>query len=367
MAAGRCKELMNNSRKTWTLTDEEGREMDDVLIRTIEESLKTKEEEDRQRRTSGNKLQQWMNMSYDERVVSSIAASESAESYKEIIQDMPKASKEQLVKRLTKDNLDPTSEEEEKQQFELAIKLSMDQQQLRCERKPRKSPDLDEHEEEEDLELARAIEDSKRVHEAASNIENVDPDLERALKLSVQQQRTELLQQINLEREISRNKQRRRGSRRPIVIDAANVAYHHSNHTRFSPRGILVAYNYFDTLGHKDIVAFAIKPRKIDPEDAALLENFVAMGVVKIIPPRINAEGRYESHYDDYYILSAAKENGGIVVSNDKYRDVFLEYPDFHRELNSRLLTFQFNGDDFLPAMDPCGRGGPKLDKFLKF
>merc|ERR1719378_1811820 len=70
--------------------------------------------------------------------------------------------------------------------------------------------------------------------------------------------------------------------------------------------------------------------------------------------------------YDDRIILQTAAANRGIVVSNDKYRDLFDEDNDFKHVITYRLLPYVFSEDIFLPPSDPMGQSGPNLDDFLK-
>jgi ribonuclease ZC3H12 len=70
--------------------------------------------------------------------------------------------------------------------------------------------------------------------------------------------------------------------------------------------------------------------------------------------------------YDDRYILKLAAEVDGIVVSNDNYRDLVQESPDFRKVVEERILMYSFVNDRFMPPDDPLGRSGPMLDNFLK-
>lgn len=49
--------------------------------------------------------------------------------------------------------------------------------------------------------------------------------------------------------------------------------------------------------------------------------------------------------YDDRYVLRLAAETGGIVVSNDNYRDLALESPEFKRVVEQRILMYSFVND----------------------
>lgn len=70
--------------------------------------------------------------------------------------------------------------------------------------------------------------------------------------------------------------------------------------------------------------------------------------------------------YDDRYILKLASENDGIIVSNDNYRDLVNEKPEFKKVVDERLLMYTFANDRFMPPDDPLGRKGPSLDNFLR-
>lgn len=59
---------------------------------------------------------------------------------------------------------------------------------------------------------------------------------------------------------------------------------------------------------------------------------------------------------------------GGIIVSNDNYRDLVEEDPLMRETVESRLLMFNWvAGDTLMFPQDPLGRHGPNLDTFLMF
>ena len=55
---------------------------------------------------------------------------------------------------------------------------------------------------------------------------------------------------------------------------------------------------------------------------------------------------RYVCH-DDRYILNLAAENGGIVVSNDNYRELINEKPKFKEVIEERILMYSFVNDRY--------------------
>lgn len=108
---------------------------------------------------------------------------------------------------------------------------------------------------------------------------------------------------------------------------------------------------------------------------------------------------RYVCH-DDRYILNLASETGAIVVSNDNYRELVNDKPEYKKVIEEKILMYTFVNDRyeklmmshlhhvttfknmnpcnpnmilnywlffrFMPPDDPFGRGGPNLETFLR-
>ncbi|KAL3187189.1 hypothetical protein MRX96_025917 [Rhipicephalus microplus] len=134
---------------------------------------------------------------------------------------------------------------------------------------------------------------------------------------------------------------------RPIVIDGSNVAMSHGNKEVFSCRGIKLAVDWF---------------RDRDQEILLQLEKERLL----FFTPSRNVGGKRMVCYEDRYILKMAAQTGGVVVSNDNYRDLVAESLDFKRVVEERLLMYTFVNDRFMPPDDPLGRHGPSLDAFLR-
>ena len=45
------------------------------------------------------------------------------------------------------------------------------------------------------------------------------------------------------------------------------------------------------------------------------------------------------------YILQLAAENGGVVVSNDNFKDLFNEKAEFRKVIEERILMYSFAND----------------------
>ncbi|XP_046415321.1 endoribonuclease ZC3H12A-like isoform X1 [Neodiprion fabricii] len=158
---------------------------------------------------------------------------------------------------------------------------------------------------------------------------------------------------------------------RPVVIDGSNVAMSHGNKEIFSCRGIKICVDWFRNRGHREITVFVPKWRKeaSRPDnpiaDQEILGELERDRLLVFTPSRL-VGGKRMVCYDDRYILRLAAELDGIVVSNDNYRDLAQESPEFRKVVEERILMYSFVNDRFMPPDDPLGRSGPTLDNFLR-
>ncbi|XP_004645549.1 probable ribonuclease ZC3H12D [Octodon degus] len=159
-------------------------------------------------------------------------------------------------------------------------------------------------------------------------------------------------------------------SLRPIVIDGSNVAMSHGNKEVFSCRGIQLAVDWFKDRGHTYIKVFVPSWRK-EPSrsdtpirEQHVLEELERQAVLVYTPSR-KVNGKRVVCYDDRYIVKVAYEKDGVIVSNDNYRDLQSENPEWKWFIEQRLLMFSFVNDRFMPPDDPLGRHGPTLSNFL--
>ncbi|XP_054268456.1 endoribonuclease ZC3H12A-like isoform X2 [Macrosteles quadrilineatus] len=158
---------------------------------------------------------------------------------------------------------------------------------------------------------------------------------------------------------------------RHVIIDGSNVAMSHGNKVVFSCRGIKICVDWFRARGHKDITVFVPLWRKESSRpdspitDQEILNELEREKILVFTPSR-HCNGKRIQCYDDRYILKLAAEVDGIVVSNDNYRDLIPENPEYRKVIEERLLMYSFVNDRFMPPDDPLGRAGPTLDKFLR-
>ncbi|XP_074165681.1 putative ribonuclease ZC3H12D [Sminthopsis crassicaudata] len=157
---------------------------------------------------------------------------------------------------------------------------------------------------------------------------------------------------------------------RPIVIDGSNVAMSHGNKEIFSCRGIRLAVDWFRERGHNYIKVFVPSWRKEPPRsDTPISEQHILQELEKqavlVYTPSRKVNGKRVVCYDDRYIVKVAYEKDGVIVSNDNYRDLQSENPEWKWFIEQRLLMFSFVSDKFMPPDDPLGRHGPTLSNFL--
>ncbi|XP_009895373.2 probable ribonuclease ZC3H12D [Dryobates pubescens] len=157
---------------------------------------------------------------------------------------------------------------------------------------------------------------------------------------------------------------------RPIVIDGSNVAMSHGNKEVFSCGGIQLAVDWFQERGHTHIKVFVPLWRKEAPRqdspiaDQHILEELEKQSVLVYTPSR-KVKGRRVVCYNDRYVVKVAYEMDGVIVSNDHYRDLQNENPEWKWFIEQRLLMYSFVSNRFMPPDDPLGRHGPTLRTFL--
>ncbi|KAG7208932.1 hypothetical protein KM043_015111 [Ampulex compressa] len=152
------------------------------------------------------------------------------------------------------------------------------------------------------------------------------------------------------------------GKLREIIIDGCNIAMSHTKGKSFSEIGLKLVIDYFKTRGHTVKAFVSHKFRSIH---RPMLEELHTQEIVVFTPSRCIA-GRRITPYDDRYILEYATMCGGIVVSFDQYRDLYMEKPEWRNTIEKRLLAPTFVGNYVMFPEDPLGRNGPRLDEFLR-
>lgn len=66
---------------------------------------------------------------------------------------------------------------------------------------------------------------------------------------------------------------------------------------------------------------------------------------ILVFTPSRRVQGRRVVCYDDRFIVKLAFESDGIIVSNDNYRDLANEKPEWKKFIDERLLMYSFVND----------------------
>ncbi|XP_058025879.1 probable ribonuclease ZC3H12D [Ahaetulla prasina] len=137
---------------------------------------------------------------------------------------------------------------------------------------------------------------------------------------------------------------------RPIVIDGSNVAMSHGNKEVFSCLGIQLVVDWFKQRGHQYIKVFVPSWRKEQSRfdtpvtDLHILESLAKQAILIYTPSR-KIKGKRMMCYDDRYIVKLAYEQDGVIVSNDNFRDLQNENPEWKWFIEQRLLMYSFVND----------------------
>ena len=147
------------------------------------------------------------------------------------------------------------------------------------------------------------------------------------------------------------------GDKRLIVFDGPNVAWARGFSYNFSAKRLLSAFKVFKENGH-DVAVFLPKKyfTNAKPEDQVILTRLEEEDVLFYVQ---------DLSYDDLMIIKYADQEKGIIISNDKYREILDTHPEWEDQILRRTLQFTWAKDTFMIASDPFGRSGPSLDQIL--
>ena len=121
-----------------------------------------------------------------------------------------------------------------------------------------------------------------------------------------------------------------------IVVDGSNVGMAMGKNEAFKAQALSIVYAWFAKKGH-EVVIFLPRSRwnRAFVKDRELLDALFKKDILVYTPSRKTDTGCWDS-YDDRYIVEYAAERKGIIVTNDNYRDLITETPEFRDQIQNR-------------------------------
>ena len=131
----------------------------------------------------------------------------------------------------------------------------------------------------------------------------------------------------------------------------------HGKNVIFSWQGIKFCVDWFVKRHHKVKVVVPIDKCNLRNSDDELTISYLDQLDALIKTP--------QPCNDDMFLIQAALQNKGIIVSNDQFRYETQDNDEMRDFVFANRLPYIFDDDLFIPARDPLGRSAPKLDEFL--
>ena len=173
-------------------------------------------------------------------------------------------------------------------------------------------------------------------------------------------------------------KKRKENRKRTVYLDGQNIAFETNEYNKpkvFKAERIRTMASYF-VEKHHEVVLMIPQSRKWKLEKAGKWNEVAILADMEMDPhikfmytPSFQREDRSWDCYDDSFILKASTIEEGIVVSNDKFNDIYRKTTDeqMKKQIKDRSLPFMFYKGKLLLPDDPCGKDGPSLKDFLCF
>uniref|UniRef100_A0A182RAR8 RNase_Zc3h12a domain-containing protein n=1 Tax=Anopheles funestus TaxID=62324 RepID=A0A182RAR8_ANOFN len=138
----------------------------------------------------------------------------------------------------------------------------------------------------------------------------------------------------------------RTAERRIVLLDACNISHTSSRLPRFKTELLSKAIQFFVERGH---AVHAIFPRfhlytrqwdNADRLKGLYRKNYIVPTPCKEFP---NPKSQV---YDDRILMAIAAKFNCAVVSNDMFRDVASEHPDWRQVANNQCIPFRWGNDE---------------------
>ena len=149
--------------------------------------------------------------------------------------------------------------------------------------------------------------------------------------------------------------------RRPVLCDGESLAYDEVS-GRFDAARIEAGVRWFENAGHRSI---AVVPRDLRDKatNGYAFDNLQNEGRLVVVD--CSGGSAEENEQLEKELLERATREGGVVISEREFRQVYRNYPNVQSVVENRVVGFCFfKGAIFIPV-DPYGRYRPFLNSIL--
>ncbi|KAK7802753.1 hypothetical protein U0070_005791 [Myodes glareolus] len=106
--------------------------------------------------------------------------------------------------------------------------------------------------------------------------------------------------------------------------------------------------------------------RNPNVKEQYFLTQLKEVGILSLSPSRMVLGEQIAASHVDSFLLHLAHKTGGVIVSNDNFREFVTESVSWREIIAKRLLQCTFVGNIFLVPNNPLGRNGPRLKEFFR-
>uniref|UniRef100_A0A182QA80 RNase NYN domain-containing protein n=1 Tax=Anopheles farauti TaxID=69004 RepID=A0A182QA80_9DIPT len=133
---------------------------------------------------------------------------------------------------------------------------------------------------------------------------------------------------------------------RIVMLDAGNISFYRSRLPRFSVERLSKAITHFVEAGHE---VYAVMPRfhlhTGQWDDRNRLQGLYRKNYIVATPCKEYPNPKSQV-YDDRILMAIAAKYDCAVVSNDKFRDMASEHPEWRRVVQNSCLRFEWDGQE---------------------
>ena len=119
-----------------------------------------------------------------------------------------------------------------------------------------------------------------------------------------------------------------------IVVDGNNVAYFNEPKNSPQAKKLVYLYSWLRNNYGFDVTIFISSALKHVATDWDSLQDLIKIGRVQETPAGAS---------DDFYVIQTAIQNDALILTNDRFNDWKVKYPEFKEEIETRRITYHIS------------------------